>query len=296
MDKRRLNRIYGGAAIALLMIAVFFPAMSWGHPAYEVVDAIWYHLGGKEAYEKCRYLEFVWTYEHEGDVKATRSHTWDRYEGDYVLEFTDSKTHDTYKVYFNVNSRKGVAFKNGAAVGEDETAQVLERAYSMFINDTYWLLLPTKLNDPGVRLQFIGHARKAGERDIEEPSAPSWIDVTDEEAVREHNERVKQGSGIEDPQSLLIVLHLWFSKKVGLTPGDEYWLYVTHDGAVVGWRYVLEGGDEGEWVWTEETDCGMGITLPTKRNSADGSGVVVFPNVTFSETMDRGVFEPSPGG
>jgi len=292
VDKRRFDRIYGGAAVALLLIAVLFPAVSWGHPAFEVVDVIWYHLGGKEAYETCRYLEFVWTYEREGDVKATRSHKWDRYKGDYVLEYTDSKTNDTYKAYFNVNSRKGVAFKNGAAVGEDEIAQVLERAYSIFINDTYWLLLPTKLNDPGVRLQYIGHARRTGERDIEEPTSPGWIDVTDEEAVHAHNERLKQ-EGKEDAQSLLVVLHLWFSKKVGLTPGDEYWLYVTHDGAVVGWRYVLEGGDEGEWEWTNEKDCGMGITLPTKKISSDGA-VVVFPNVRFSETLDRGVFEPTP--
>jgi hypothetical protein len=150
-----------------------------------------------------------------------------------------------------------------------------------------------KLNDPGVRLQFAGHAHRTGERDIEEPTGSGWIDVTDEEAVHAHNEHLKQEAG-KDAQSLLVVLHLWFSKKVGLTPGDQYWLYVTHDGAVVGWRYVLESGEDGEWEWTDEKDCGMGITLPTKKVSQDGTAAVVFPVVKFTETMDRGVFEPSP--
>jgi hypothetical protein len=295
VDKQRFDGIRSGAAIALLVSAALFPAAAWSHPAYQVVDWIWQHLGGQDAYEKCRYVEFTWTYEHEGDAKAARSHTWDRYEGDYVLEFTDSRTNDEYKVYFNVNTRTGVAVKNGTAVGEDENAQLVERAYSMFANDTYWLLLPMKLRDPGARLQYVGHASKTGDRDIQEPAPRYWVNLTKEEEVEAHKERLQKSEKGTGDLHTLVVLHLWFFREVGLTPGDKYWLYVTHDGAIVGWRYVLEGGDEGEWEWTDEKDCGMGITLPTKKVSADGSKTVVFPDVKFRETMDRTVFQPSPG-
>jgi hypothetical protein len=299
VDKQRFDRIWSSAVIAVLAVAVLFPGVAWGHPAIKVVDWIWFHLGGKEAYEHCRYVEFTWTYEHEGNVKTTRSHTWDRYKGDYVLEFTDSKTNDAYMAYFNVHSKKGVAIKNGAAVGQDENARLVERAYSMFINDTYWLLLPMKLTDPGARLQFVGHASRTGSRDIEgsDPEGTRMVDLTvREEDAHDHTGHGQGDEGAEDVEETLVVLHLWFQKEVGLTPRDEYWLYVTHDGAIVGWRYVLQDGDEGEWEWMDEKDCGMGIKLPTKRISADGSRAIVFPNVKFSDTMDRGVFQPSPGG
>jgi len=304
VDKQRVTRIRSSAAIAAVLIAVLFRAVAWSHPAHEVVQWIWDHLGGQEAYEKCRYVEFTWAYEHGGEVKTARSHTWDRYEGDYVLEFTDSKTGAEYKVYFNVHSKQGSAFKDGAAVPEAENAQVVDRAYSIFINDTYWLLAPTKLHDFGARIQFVGHTRRIGGNDVRKPATEGspLIDLTKPREGHEGHDHSADDAGDshqedweKDPEQSLVVLHLWFFKKVGLTPGDEYWLYVKHDGTVVGWRYVLESGDEAEWEWRDERDCGMGITLPTRKISADGSKAIVFPNVTFRETMDRGVFQPGSG-
>jgi hypothetical protein len=299
VDRQRLTGIRGIVVIASVLMAVLLPASAWSHPAYEVVQWIWDHLGGEDAFEKCRYIRFTWTYEHEGEVKSTRSHVWDRFEGDYVLEFTDSKTSAEYKVYFNVNSKRGSAFKDGAAVPETENAQLVERAYSIFINDTYWLLAPTKLRDPGARIQFVGHSRRVGDRDVKQPheEGSRFIDLTEERAHHDHSTHDAGGDEgredwEEDPDVSLVVLHLWFFKKVGLTPGDEYWLYVRHDGTVVGWRYVLESGQEAQWEWADERDCGMGIRLPTRRISADGSTAIVFPDVAFSETMDRHVFQP----
>lgn len=247
---------------ATLLLTLLGPGESDSHPAWLVVDSIWTHLGGRDAFKKVRYIEFTFAVEQKGEMKTSRQHTWDRHNGDYVLEFTDAKTKDTWKIQFNIDSKKGVAFKNGSQVGEDENAQALERAYAIFCNDTYWLLAPTKLEDPGAKIQFMGHAGKP------------------------------EAAGSEGE---FVVLHVFFDKKVGVTPGDQYWFNVTHSGVVHSWRYVLESGNEGEWLWTDEKDCGMGIRLSTRKVAMDGNMAIVFPQVKFSATMDRSRFQHTPG-
>ncbi len=86
------------------------------------------------------------------DTAATRPpprrHLWNRMTGDYRLETTRNDT--VYTALFNVNSRQGDVYENGIALGDSAAAPWLERAYRAFINDTYWLLVPTKLFDDGV--------------------------------------------------------------------------------------------------------------------------------------------------
>jgi hypothetical protein len=244
------------------VLTLMVPAASGAHPAWQVVDLIWEYMGGREAFAKARFVEFTFAVEKKGEIKSTRQHTWDRYSGDYVLEFKDTKTGDEWKVFFNVESKKGVALKNGTGVNEEENTRAIERAYGIFCNDTYWLLAPTKLQDPGARIQFIGHAGRV-------------------EA--------------EGSEGEFIVIYLFFDQEVGVTPGDKYWFNVRHSGQIASWRYVLEGGEEGEWDWTDEKDCGMGIRLSVRKVSRDGDTAIVFPNVKLSATMDPSRFQPPSG-
>jgi hypothetical protein len=261
--KRGQKRPWLGRVLILsIFLALAVPRISDGHPAYQMVDLVWEHLGGRAAYAKARFVEFTFAVEKKGEIKMSRKHAWDRYTGDYVLEFTDSKTNEPWKVIFNIDTKKGVALKNGAGVSPEENAKVVERAYGMFCNDTYWLLAPAKLEDPGAKIQFVGHAGK--------PEA-------------------------DGSEGEFVVLHLFFAQKVGVTPGDQYWLNVTHQGQIVSWRYLLEGGSEGEWQWVDEQDCGMGITLSMRKVSKDGESAIVFPHVRLSDTMDRARFQRPSG-
>src|SRR6185436_20813973 len=75
--------------------------------------------------------------------------------------------------------------------------------YARWINDSYWLMLPLKLLDPGV--------------------------VRTREEDRPWNGKTYQ------------VLRLEF-QKVGLTPGDRYWLFIDPKTArIERWEMVLEG-------------------------------------------------------
>lgn len=247
-----------GIFLILASLLLLVPVAGNAHPAVVVVDWIWDHIGGKDNYKSARYVKFTWAVENEGEIVGQRHHTWDRYSGDYVLELEDPKTGDDLKIYFNIDTKKGRALRNNTPLEGDEATELIDKAFRVFTNDTYWLLLPMKLNDYGVRLTFDRH------------------------------------DGVGEEKDQAIVLHMAF-EDVGLTPGDQYWVFVRHDGQIIKWSYRLEGGQEGEHMWTDEKDCGMGIMLSTRKASLDGKRAIVFPNVQFSREMDPAVFKMADG-
>jgi hypothetical protein len=270
-------------------LAVLCPAVASAHPATIVIDLVWKHLGGKEQYKKVRYVEFTWASKSDGKAGNERKHLWDRYTGDYVLELTDSESGDELEIYFNIETKQGVVVRNGSIVEGEDAEKMIERAYGTFINDTYWLLVPTKLEDYGARVQFIGHEGL--------PEELEWHRMSDDERRAWAREQKHVVSGddhnheVDEHKDAAIVLHLWFEGEVGLTPGDEYWLYITHEGEILRWEYKLQGGHEGSWVWSDPTDCGMGMTFSTRRVHVDGNREIYFPTVKFTDEMDRSAFE-----
>jgi hypothetical protein len=261
------------------VILALMPVVLTAHPAPQVIDWIWEHVGGKKNYEKARYLEFTYAYEVDGDTKSARHHTWDRYSGDYVLKY--EKDGHQYEAYFNVETKKGIGLKDGEIIEGAGGAEIVERSYSLFINDTYWLLMPVKLQDYGVRLRYVRHE---GE-DAPDPEGHLKKDHSSHDHEEEKKKKTKHGVDSN------VILNMTYLEDVGMTPGDQYWIYVNHEGSVTRWDYKLQGGHEGSWNWVEEKDCGMGIVLSTRKNKRDGDGSIVFSDVKFSETMDPATFK-----
>lgn len=214
--------------------------------AHELIAA----LGGEAAWEKARTLRFDFVVEREGSRAAEFHHVWDRYTGDYRLQGRD-KSGAPYAVYFNVNTRDGVAFSNGKAVEGDDKKKLLETAYGRFINDTYWLLAPWKVFDPGVHRDYDGE--KAG---------PDGV--------------------------LCDVIRLSFD-NVGLTPKDVYWLWITRDGRrMVEWQYVLGGASEDPTtaLWQDWRSFG-GIQLALEKPMTGKPVRIRFENVAVSPERDE---------
>ena len=133
-------------------------------------------------------------------------------------------------VLFNVNTQQGDVYVDGNKIEGEEAETALTAAYRSFINDTYWLMMPWKWLDPGVKLSYIGSEEYRGE-------------VCD-------------------------VVELTF-QGVGLTPGDIYRGYVSRQsGFMVRWTYTVESGSTGDWDW-EYTETG-GIKLASNHKSPDG--------------------------
>ncbi len=216
-----------------------------------VVKKVWEHIGGKDTFYMARYLEFTFRVEKGGQILSERNHLWDRFTGNYVYEEDLPEENGSVRVVFNVNTRIGKVYKNHVEMGSQESDEWIKKAFGRYINDTYWLLVPTKLEDPGLNLEF------------------------DQEKSSDSN---------------MSVLHLSF-ENVGLTPGDQYWLYVENNGRIGKWIFKLESGHEGEYDWLDEKDCGAGIILATRKISRDGFRSISFPNTHFSVEMDIKRFE-----
>jgi len=212
-------------------------------------------MGGMPAWEKARQFRFDFVVVKEGKPVARFSHLWDRYTGDYRLSGTD-KSGAPYTVLFNVNTKAGKAFVNGRPAEADKQAQLLENAYGRFINDTYWLLAPWKIFDPGVRLAYDG-------------------------------EKPCPGGGTCD------VLKLSFD-EVGLTPKDVYWMWVSRDGhRMVQWQYVLGGAADPPTTaaWKDWKTMG-GIALSMDKPMSGEPFEIRFENVAVSASRDDALFAP----
>ena len=220
----------------------------------EVLAKVWNATGGKTAFEKSRYFRFDFTYESEGKVLSVRRHLWDRYTGDYRLERTGNDGKKMI-VLFNTNSQSGQSYVDGMMETIDSmNTKNVKRAYATFINDTYWLINPVKLQDPGVN-----------------------VTLYDNETV----------DGTE-----CNVLGLTFGNDIGLTPQDQYWLYVNQkSGEIVRWKYKLQNSTStGEWKWESYRDIG-GMNFSTRKISSDGKAVISFPNAKIMETVNTELFE-----
>jgi hypothetical protein len=214
-------------------------------------------MGGEGAWDKARQFQFDFVVVKEGKEVARFSHAWDRYTGDYRLQGVD-KAGAPYTVYFNVNTKAGTAFVNGVAAEGAERDKRIESAYERFINDTYWLLAPWKIFDPGVRLAYEG-------------------------------EKPCPGGGTCD------VLKLSF-ENVGLTPKDVYWLWIAREGRrMVQWQYVLGGADEPPTTaaWKDWQKLG-GILLSLDKPITGEPFEIRFDRAAVAPARDDALFVP-PG-
>ena len=212
-------------------------------------------MGGQGAWEKARQFQFDFVVVKRGAEVARFSHAWDRYTGDYRLRGVD-KAGAPYTVYFNVQTRAGKAYVNGVAVEGDERDKRVGSAYERFINDTYWLLAPWKIFDPGVHLAY-------------------------------DSERSCPGGGTCD------VVKLSF-ENVGLTPKDVYWMWIARDPRrMVQWQYVLGGASDPPTAaaWKDWQKVG-GIMLSLDKPLSGEPFEIRFDKVSVKPSRDDALFAP----
>ena len=238
----------------VMLAVVVVPVMSSAQTAADVIEKIWENVGGKSTYENTRYVQFTWEAVRDGKSMVTRTHTWDRFTGTVVYEMVDGLGYSSTVIY-DINNRRGSALVQGRHLQDTPTRVAIAKAYRNFINDTYWLLVPVKLEDPGVFVTLVGDS------------------LVGEETTN--------------------VLNVAFDPSAGLTPGDQYWLYVTDTGRIVKWRYLLEGGYEGGHMWSEPEDCGNGLKLSCKKTSTAKNSAIVCRDVLFTNDLDPSFFEVS---
>ena len=223
-------------------------------------------MGGKKILEQKRFLRFDFDIEFdEGKSFAFQSrHLWDRHTGRCRIEWKFGDNPPMVAL-INVNTRKGQVFVGGNSAPPKMRDQLLELAHYRFRNETYWLLMPWKMMDPGAYREYAG-------------------------------EEVIDGNTYD-------VVRITFDKSKGLA-GDQFWAYINREtGMMDRFAYYLENfkgksslKDASVWLWKEwELFGGIKLarerTMVTARMEPYKTGRVGFPKLTFLSDVDEKVFE-----
>jgi len=160
-----------------------------------------------------------------------------------------------FVVIMNTNTKQGRAWKNGGEVNE---SSIFELGYRRFINDTYWLLMPLKSMDPGVHREYVGERSDS--------CGHTWD-----------------------------VVKLSFDQGVGLTPGDNYWMWVNRDtGLVDEWDMHLQNMKADDLplsVYFHDFKRIGGLLLSTRREIRGKNSNIELGDVQVLSEVPKGAFE-----
>lgn len=260
IERTALSRSSLAVAVAVAVAQAFFCLFLLSPPtasaaehgtadsrAEALADQVMTALGGMEAWDAARLVEFGFA--------GRRQHAWDRHRGLSRVEGTEEDGTKWVAIQ-DLGSREGRAWVDGEEVRGERAAELLERGYGAWVNDTYWLVMPYKLGDPGVALTYEGEREIEGER-------------------RE-------------------VLGLAF-EGVGLTPGDRYWVYVDPDsGLVTHWAYRLEDMERDAepvaWRWEGWREVGGVMLSPRRVRVSDDRLLELWP-LAVRRDVPEGLFD-----
>jgi len=246
-------------ALALLTaLASFVAAAAPPHPmghadakAAAVARSMDEAMGGQSKWESVPYVRFDFVVDREGKEIARFRHWWDKRNGRDRVEGPDDKGRNITSIV-NLSDRKGKSFTAGIA---DKDSANVQMGYERWVNDSYWLMMPFKLRDPGTNLKYDG-VRKG-------PGGVEWD-----------------------------VLELTFDPGVGLTPKDHYWLFVNRKTHLMDkWDYLLQDmkPPAQSASWEEWTQYGP-VRLSTLHRFEGKATKLRFDNVSLPAAMDESVF------
>ena len=220
-----------------------------------VVQQLTDAMGGQKTWDNLPYFRFDFVAVRDGKEIARFRHWWDKRHGRCRVEGPDDKGR-TVTAIFDLATKKGRSYTDGI-IDSDSTnvANIIKMGYERWVNDTYWIIMPFKLRDPGTILK---HAR---------------------------TERTEDGVEYD-------VLELSFEAGVGLTPSDRYWLYVNRKTHLIDkWEYILTGQKPPPQPSTWEGWTTVGPVKISLARRFQGKPVMLrFENVSAPATMDETVF------
>ncbi|MEA2237627.1 MAG: hypothetical protein QOC81_2351 [Thermoanaerobaculia bacterium] len=213
-------------------------------------------LGGP-AWEKARYLSFTFNLERNGQTSASFAQQWDRTTGLYRVSGKDPKG-VPFVVVENVKTKSGRAWQNGVEVRDPAALQeLMTLGYRRFINDTYWLLMPLKMLEPGVRRSAMGERTDACGR--------KWD-----------------------------VVRIIFDQSPGV-PTDTYWAWINHDSGIVEeWDMKLAGTPADQLpveVFFHDFRRVGGVLISTRREVKGKNQIVRLDDLVILPEVPKGAFD-----
>lgn len=198
--------------------------------AVQIADEVMNAMGGRKAWDETHFI--AWNF------FDNRKLVWDKWSGNVRVD--NLKNDQT--VILNINTDQGRVYRNGAEeTNADSVAKYVRQAKGAWINDSYWLVMPFKLKDSGVTLNYLGE------------------------------DKTPDGKPAD-------VLQLTF-KNVGNTPENKYKIWVDKQSHLVSqWAYFPKATDETPRFtlpWTSYEKHG-GILLSGGRGERKLTEIMVF--------------------
>lgn len=232
------------------------PVLAAGSSAAHLLGRRIVANSGFESLYQVAQLDFRFVVKDAGQTVFEAEHQWDLTNGRDHIKWTD-KAGVAYEAWLDITRKKAVGTKDGLPVTDAELDALFDAAYRRYINDTYWLMMPLKLFDPGTRLQ--------AEDDV-------TIDGT----------RYR-------------VLRLSFT-GVGLTPKDVYRLFIDEGGfRIHRWQMQLQGQSDKPADVTWEDYRPVGPLLLSHRHRIEGTDREIHLEATQAHrNVQENVFVPPP--
>lgn len=112
--------------------------------AVAIANKVMEAMGGRKNWDNTRVI--CW------EFFGRRHLIWDKWTGDVRIDSYPDST----KYILNINSMEGmVQIKGNEITQPDSLKNMLERGKRIWINDSYWLVMPYKLKDSGVTLKYL---------------------------------------------------------------------------------------------------------------------------------------------
>lgn len=225
--------------------SIQFDSTSSDKEAIRVADEVLNASGGIENWNNTKSIS--WTF------FGKRHLVWNKHTGDVRIDFPDGEVN-----LLNLNTGEGRILKNGKEITNQQAVEeLLKRAKSIWINDSYWLVLPFKLKDGGVTLKYFG------------------------------NDMTKHGTEAEK-------IGLTF-KEVGNTPNNKYFVWVDKSTKLISQWAFFKSADDAEpkfiMPWLDYEKHGD-ILLSGNRGNAQLTNIQVFGNLNENvfSSFDRPTF------
>ncbi len=201
--------------------AAGFNAAGSDAKAIAIADEVMLAMGGRQAWDDTHYIS--WNFFNR------RKLLWDKQAGICRIEWTNKPQ----KITVNLNNGTGKVVLGGVEQTHPDTlAKYLDIGKKVWINDSYWLVMPFKLKDSGVTLKYLGNANT-------------------------------------DTGEAADLLQMTFA-GVGVTPDNKYHVWVDKKTRLVTqWTYFEKFSDEKAALtnaWSGYKRCGK-ILLSSERGS-----------------------------
>lgn len=201
--------------------------------AITIADSVIQAMGGQQAWHNTRYLKW--------NFFGKRELLWDK-ETDRVKIYVPQ---ENLTINVDLQTDTGNIYQDSEMVTQpDSVKRYLQKGEQMWANDSYWLVMPFKLKDPGVQLSYVGEDTLANGHQVD-------------------------------------VLKVTFD-EVGFTPQNKYHVYIDQDNHLVRKWAFFQNADQSEpsmvTPWTDYNRYGD-LLLSSNRGKFELSDIEVFDSL-----------------